>query len=551
MTNLELIREKIQAGDRLGALQDVVGVVRVEPHNTVAWMMMADLVDEPERKRECYRRVLVVDPTHLAATQGLATLEEEKEKAPIREGVAPKEVTISRKRALRMVVLAGAGLLLLVLLGWLIFGERANLAGAPSIPTARPPANVVVEETPRPTAQATPAPLQTQTLGALTVTSQPEVIPSESVTYYFAQDAALRCGQGATETPLYTFEFEIRQAAYSPDGNLTALTADQSLWLVNCAEARFHPIAETWQIRPTEEDPDFEGSRYYPRYLDWTPDSRFLYFDTIRTSDLGSAVTDDLFRIELNTNEIQQILSTGKGGQPHVSPDGSRVAAAGQRVITLANADGSQAQQVLTYPDQPPAVWQLDAPPLLWLPDSSAFLAVVSMEAPLSEKYGKEYTVFLVAAVDGRAQALGRFSVQHGEMYLSPDGRYLIYREHEGENAPVFAKLRLATLDGSGASWVAGGEKAQFAGWLPDSSGYLYILDDDRQLYLSSFGEQPDRLAVGNAFPQPFLDMEWLTQRDFVLVTGLGVYSGRVGGTLQVLAAGDPGNSRLLTAGLR
>ncbi|MBN1370591.1 MAG: hypothetical protein JW987_01425 [Anaerolineaceae bacterium] len=551
MANLEAIRAKIQAGDRLGALADVVGVVRVEPHNTDAWMVMADLVDEPERKRECYRRVLVVDPSHLAAAQALAALEQEKEEAPSGQGGSPTEETNASKRALWMAVFAGAGLLLLVLMGWLIFGGRANQAETPGIPTARPPVDSVVEETPRPAAQATRVPLQTQTLGALTVTPQPEVVPSEEVTYYFAQDAALGCGQGGAETLLYTFEFEIRQAAYSPDGILTALTADQALWLVNCAEARFHPIAETWQIRPAEEAPAFEGSRYYPRYLDWTPDSRFLYFDTIRTSDLGSAVTDDLFRIELNTNEITQVLSAGQGGQPHVSPDGSRVAAAGQRSITLANADGSQAQQVLTYAEQPPAVWELDAPPLLWLPDSSAFLAVISMEAPLSEKYAKEYTVFLVAAADGRAQALGGFSVQSGELYLSPDGRYLIYREYEGEDAPVFAALSLVALDGSGRSWVAGGEKAQFAGWLPDSSGYLYVFENDRQLYLSSFGEQPDRLAVEDAFPQPFLGLEWLTQRDFVLVTGLGVYSGQVGGSLQVLAAGDPGNSRLLATGLR
>lgn len=550
MANLESIRAKIQAGDRLGALADVAGVVRVEPHNMDAWMLMADLVDEPERKRECYRRVLVVDPNHLAAAQGLAALDHENEQVPSRGGEATKEETSSSRRVLRGAAFAGAGLLLLVLLGWLIFGRRANQAGTPAIPTARPPVNMVVEETPRPTAQATRAPLQTQTLGALTVTPQPEVVPSEAVTYYFAQDAALGCGQGGTETLLYTFEFEIRQAAYSPDGILTALTADQALWLVNCAEASFHPIAEIWQIRPAEEAPDFEGSRYYPRYLDWTPDSRFLYFDTIRTSDLGSAVTDDLFRIELNTNEITQVLSAGQGGQPYVSPDGSRVVAGGQRAITLTNADGSQAQQVLTYPEQPPAVWEMDAPPLLWLPDSSAFLAVVSMETSLSEN-GKEYTVFLVDAADGRAQALGRYSVQRDELYLSPDGRHLIYGEYEGEDAPLFAKLRLATLDGSGQGWVAGGKKAQFAGWLPDSSGYLYVLDDDRQLYLSSFGEQPDRLAVVDAFPQPFLALDWLTQRDFVLVTGLGVYSGQVGGSLQMLAAGDPGNRRLLDAGLR
>jgi len=127
----------------------------------------------------------------------------------------------------------------------------------------------------------------------------------------------------------------------------------------------------------------------------------------------------------------------------------------------------------------------------------------------------------------------------------------LIYREYEGEDAPVFAQLRLAPLDGAEQSLVAGGEKAQFAGWLPDLSGYLYVLESDRQLYTSIIGGPPDQLAVVDPFPQPFLTLNWLTDQDFLVVTGLGVYWGHLGGSLNVLAAEDPGNSRMLAAGLR
>jgi hypothetical protein len=98
---------------------------------------------------------------------------------------------------------------------------------------------------------------------------------------------------------------------------------------------------------------------------------------------------------------------------------------------------------------------------------------------------------------------------------------------------------------------VASGEEAQFVSWLPDSTGYLYILESDRQLYLSMLGGLPDKLAVVDAFPQPFLALDWLTERHFMLATGLGFYTGQVGGSLQVLVAGDPGNSRLLAAGLK
>jgi len=346
MVDLETIRAKKQAGDRLGALKDVVSVVRIEPHNLEAWMLMSELVDEPEKKRECYRRVLVVKPDHVEARQRLAELEDDRDGNSPNAGSAPKAAKPISRRVLWLAGLAGGGLLL-GFIGWLIWGEKQDLANAPVIPTARSAAKAERTATQRPNPTATPAPRQTQTLGALNATPTPEIVPSEAVTYYYARDAALWCGQGATQTPLRVFEFEVRQADYSPDGLLTALTADQALWLVNCAESRLHPIVETWQIRPEAEDPALEGSRYYPRYLDWSPDGRFIYFDTLQTSDWGTYVTDDLYRIELNTNEITPILPYGAGGQPHVSPDGSRVAAVGQRAITLANADGSEARQGL------------------------------------------------------------------------------------------------------------------------------------------------------------------------------------------------------------
>lgn len=603
MANLEDIRLKILIGDRKGALADVVDVLRVEPHNVDAWMMAADLLDEPQRKRECYRRVLAENPDHQAARRGLAALEPVKEQAlpveqtPVKEKVLPieqapvKEQTFAKeiaslrqdisaqeqapvrqerpakkqaqakerggtkkntfvRRALLIASITGGGLLL-ILVGWWIFNGLANRAAGPAVPSGNPSTVGEINETPAPAQVATRGPLQTQTLGALTITREPVVVAPELVTYYFAQNSALYCRKGATDTKIHTFELDIRQAAYSPDGNLTALTADQALWLVNCTEARLDPIAETWQIRPMDEEPAFEGSRYYPRYLAWSPDSRFIYFDTIRTSDLGNAVTDDLFRIELDTNAVTQILPAGLGGQPQVSPDGSRIATAGQQGITLANADGSQALQVLTYSEQPLTQWEMDAPPLVWLLDNSAFLTVISMEEQLSEKYGKEYTLFRVSAADGTVQELGRFSIQDGALYLSPDGRYMIYQEYEGEDAPLFAKLHFVPLDGSEQSWVAGGENAQFVDWLPDTNGYLYVLDSDRQMYTSYYGGPPDQPAVEDAFPQPFLDLEWLSDQDFVVMTGLGFYSGKVGGGLKVLMAEDPGSSRLLAAGLK
>ena len=169
MANLEAIRTKIRAGNLLGALTDAVEVLRLEPHNIDAWMMVAGLVDEPERKRECYRRVLLEDPNHPAARKGLLALDQEKEPAPkpapapipvpksdptpvstpvpvskptpapaptpaskpaptpspSRGKGLPKRKKRSVGRALRIAAFAGGGLLL-ILVGWLILRGLAQ-----------------------------------------------------------------------------------------------------------------------------------------------------------------------------------------------------------------------------------------------------------------------------------------------------------------------------------------------------------------------------------------------------------------------------------------
>jgi hypothetical protein len=71
---LELIRLCIQNGDTDDALNLLKGVLRADSRSVPAWELMAMITDDPEKRAECYRRILQIDPDHSIAKAGLDEL---------------------------------------------------------------------------------------------------------------------------------------------------------------------------------------------------------------------------------------------------------------------------------------------------------------------------------------------------------------------------------------------------------------------------------------------------------------------------------------------
>ena len=70
-TDLDAIRQRINAGDTEGGRWALISLLRRDPENADAWVLMADLSDDPERKADCYRRALRIDPDSKAASDRL------------------------------------------------------------------------------------------------------------------------------------------------------------------------------------------------------------------------------------------------------------------------------------------------------------------------------------------------------------------------------------------------------------------------------------------------------------------------------------------------
>lgn len=74
-TQLQQAIAAVKAGDKSTGQRLLAEVLKAEPGNETAWLWLATVLDDPEKKKQCLRQVLQIDPHHPAARKGLAQLE--------------------------------------------------------------------------------------------------------------------------------------------------------------------------------------------------------------------------------------------------------------------------------------------------------------------------------------------------------------------------------------------------------------------------------------------------------------------------------------------
>jgi hypothetical protein len=75
MDLIEPLRQRIETGDREGAKRELAAVLRADPRNVPAWMLLAALIEDPARQADCYRQVLRLDPANPQAAARLRALQ--------------------------------------------------------------------------------------------------------------------------------------------------------------------------------------------------------------------------------------------------------------------------------------------------------------------------------------------------------------------------------------------------------------------------------------------------------------------------------------------
>lgn len=251
---------------------------------------------------------------------------------------------------------------------------------------------------------------------------------------------------------------------------------------------------------------------YLTSQIEFIPGTHTLLFNTRATFDgPGLVKNDDLYRLDVDTGEITQILTRQRGGDFSVSPDGSKLALSKPDSISMAAIDGSNLrpdlitfQPIITYSE-----YQY-YPIVVWSPDSSVLGVFIPSEDPLAgDPTGTVWIVPADAAPRSFQPIAGQaFFPQSNASLLSPDMQTVAFLREDDQGQ---TRLFLSNLDGSNSRVYDQGD-IQWIGWNPDGTRFAFRKDQTSLLF-GHPQDSPQLLAEGRT-------LRWLTADLFMVQSG-------------------------------
>lgn len=258
--------EAARIGDRDGARRLFRAAITLDARQKKAWLALAQLETDPDKKARCYERVLKLDPDDPTASVYLAGVRRARQ---------------SRRRIPPIVISAALVTLVVVIIGALALLTRPQESGEmlptearlPSL-TPEAPADALRRDVPEATAEtaasSTPSPVEPTT-----------AVPTATVRFAIVTDAA-----ALTDTPTPT------PTPVATDTPVSAAATTESAQLVNPTRTPTRRV-----IIPT-------ATRTPTRTPTSTPDSAALFLeieDNSVTSLPVQATATDVYAIDFNT----------------------------------------------------------------------------------------------------------------------------------------------------------------------------------------------------------------------------------------------------------
>lgn len=252
-------------------------------------------------------------------------------------------------------------------------------------------------------------------------------------------------------------------------------------------------------------------------------DSTTLYFNTAQKTDIGQLRQDDLWRADLITGEVKQLLAPGDGGDFTLSPDAQRIAltqpgaygaAAGQ--VSLVDPLGGSQQVALNFPAVSTGSEYHFYPLVSWQPDSSAFTIVIP-DPDLIYADSSALTRLGRITRDGEYQSIGSLQASFfGQPRWSSGGEWMTYIRRVAEGNQL--ELVVASGDGTNNIVYASGEAGalQPARWLPGTDRFVYAQGEPGQYWLGAPGEFPHSLG------EMIVDLRFVSPETYVYSTPAG-----------------------------
>ena len=254
--------------------------------------------------------------------------------------------------------------------------------------------------------------------------------------------------------------------------------------------------------------------------MGWQPGSHVLYYNTQPLFEgPGLMGYDDLIMVNADTLDKVTIFNPGDGGIFYFSPNGAQLAIVTPTSISLADADGSNLRRnvlsfasVITYSEY------LYYPDPVWAADSSALRVAIPPADPMLEPLNP--TGLWYIPIDGSPAVFSgnilAIPFAWPDTAISPDLSRVGYVTPVGIPTDNLRELHLANADATGDTVYISGESAEFIGWLPNSTQFVFVVRGSgvtRGTHVGSVGGGYTTLSTG---PSLMHAITWVDSTHFL-----------------------------------
>jgi hypothetical protein len=371
-------------------------------------------------------------------------------------------------------------------------------------------------------------PQETTTVPTLDVS--PSLTPTEPPTpailrvAYVKNNDAWIWADGGSSLQL-SFTGDVRDIQISSDGQVVAYTREvapfnQELWAINNDGTNARLLineADFMALYGGSASDIPSGMSAYQ--FGWQPGTHNLYYNTKPLFEgPGSFCYDDLHRVNADSLEKQTFFPAHQGGRFFFSPDGNQLAMVTPTSISLVNADGSNLRpnlatysSVITYSEY------LYYPRPVWASDSSVLRVVIPPADPMVEPLVPS-SLWIIPTDGSPAVSSGSILAMPfawPDYAISPDLTRIGFAQPVGVPSANLRDIHLANADTSGDSVFIGGESAQFLGWLPNSTQFVFQVSSGPAVgvHVGNVGGGYTTLAVD---PSTMLNITWPDSTHFL-----------------------------------
>ncbi len=536
MPSLDEIHAALAAGQKRTALRDLARLLKDEPKNLEAWLLLGQNVDDPQRKADCYRKALELDPDNPLAKQGMEWLylqpkleiELPSGKKGQAEGETIEEITEvleplgeppapAPSRKWLRIVLPIVAALLLAGLGLGIWAGVSSRRPAVSTSSEGTPSAATIS----PVTTGTPVPgVTTATRGrtpAVVATADP-IFTSSDIRFFYALDTELWQWQRGRSALLVDTSLSIDDLQINADGTLAAFQSMEGLWVISLTgEDPSREVANPLML-PSEDLPAAGLQRKLHSYA-WLPGSHILVIDTYWVEPSGAIrPANDLISVDVDNGELELLLPVDEGGSPAPSPDGSRLALVTFDQLQIYDLQSGEVTATFLFAESLTPEGASFQPEPVWAADSGSLVISVPSPDALNKRTAPTQ-LWRIPADGSQSTLLGEVYPLGGGVLPAPDLQHVAYTLGEGAPLQHIGELHLAAMDGSDDTILLDGEAGEIIAWAGDGSGILIRLADNPgtlwRVNVSTL--QASELMTALPKDAVITRLQWLTDEFFLL----------------------------------